>query len=441
MTADEEARPIMAPQRSSTEKLVRRWRPWRFLPVAALSFLLLGAPSAFAISRATVLARAQSWVDLKVPYSQTKRFGGYRTDCSGFTSMVWQTSKPGYCTKTLHVVSSVIASSALLPGDALVKPGYHAMVFYGWVDASHTSFVAYEEVGPASAHIHDLASDIAFGYVPYRYRHITNGPPAWNAVSNPSFDLWVSRSPGPMWWVISPSQWGMDCARTTIVAKTGKSALGLINSSSKSSAVVAASQTDGVTAGEPYTLSAWADTDATSTVLQLQIQFVRADGSALLTTMTTGASWGVGPGALRQMSLTVTAPADAASATIAVRLLGGTDASGTAGTSAVVDDVQLYDSGPVTCALSLSKTTATRGGAVSVSGTVTAPIAAGTVRVYVYKPGKTTASVLADRPLVAGRWSVSYKPTLRGTYRFTARYLGYGPYGPLTSAAASLPVR
>jgi hypothetical protein len=411
------------------------------VPVLLLACVLLGAPSAFAIARATVLARAQSWVDLKVPYSQTKRFAGYRTDCSGFTSMTWMTARPGYSTRSLHVVASVVASSALMPGDALVKYNYHALVFAGWVDASHTRYVAYEEIGPATITIHDLASDIAFGYVPYRYKHITNGPLPWNAVTNPGFDVWVSRQPTPMWWVISRPPAGVDCTRTTSITRTGTSALGLIDASSKSSVFVDASQTDGVTAGEPYTLSVWANTDATATVLQLRIQFLRADGTAYPVAMTTGASWGVGPGALTQMSLAATAPADATSATITVRLQGGTDASGTAGTSAVVDDVQLYDSSPVTFTYSLSTATVKRGHTVTVRGTLTAPIAYGTVRVYKISPGKTKLVAVGDRPVVAGSWSMSIKPSVRGTYRFVAAYLGYGPYGPITSDRMPLRVK
>ncbi len=429
----------MACRRAKSVARVRRWRPWRLLPVAALSFLLLAAPGAFAIGRATVLARAQSWIDSKVPYSQTKKFGGYRTDCSGFTSMAWQTAKPGYCTATLHLVSSVIASSALLPGDVLVKPHYHAVVFYGWVDASHTTYVSYEEIGPATACIRTLASEIAFGYIPYRYRHITNDPPAWNALANPGFDVWVSGA--PMWWKVSGGRASAVCSRATDVVRTGRSALRLINPSSKTGVLVDASQTGSVTAGVPYTFSAWADTNATATVLQLSVQFTSADGAVLLTTTTVGASWRIAPGALRQMSVKVTAPANAASAAIAIQLAGGTDASGTAGTSAVVDDVRMYDSSPVASACSLSAGTVARGRRVTVSGSVTSPIAFGTVRVYVYKPGKSTPTVLANWVLVGGRWSVSFKPTLRGKYRFTARYLGYGPYGPVSSSIVALRVR
>ena len=41
------------------------------------------------ISRQTIIARGQDWVDKHVPYDQGKTHDGYRTDCSGFVSMSW----------------------------------------------------------------------------------------------------------------------------------------------------------------------------------------------------------------------------------------------------------------------------------------------------------------------------------------------------------------
>jgi hypothetical protein len=40
------------------------------------------------VSRSTMASRMQSWVDAKVPYSQTSYYQGYRQDCSGYVAMV-----------------------------------------------------------------------------------------------------------------------------------------------------------------------------------------------------------------------------------------------------------------------------------------------------------------------------------------------------------------
>src|SRR5690242_7901315 len=43
-----------------------------------------------ATTREEILARAQVWVDRKVPYSMSRYWSdGYRQDCSGFISMAW----------------------------------------------------------------------------------------------------------------------------------------------------------------------------------------------------------------------------------------------------------------------------------------------------------------------------------------------------------------
>src|SRR5690606_37341025 len=51
------------------------------------------------ISRNTVIKRAKTWLTAvdghQVPYSQSKTFKGYRTDCSGYVSMALKYGKPG----------------------------------------------------------------------------------------------------------------------------------------------------------------------------------------------------------------------------------------------------------------------------------------------------------------------------------------------------------
>jgi hypothetical protein len=416
----------------------------RLILAAALAFALLGATSAFAITRAGVLARGQVWIDRQVPYSQSKYFGGYRTDCSGFTSMSWQTTSNGhaisYSTRSLHNVASTIPSGALLPGDALVKYNYHAKIFYGWVDAAHTMYVCYEQTGPTTkSSIKNLAADLAFGYVPYRYRHIAAGPPQWNALANPTFDVWASGA--PVWWQVSGGSASSVCTRSLDVVKSSHNALGLLNPSARTRDVVDVSQTASVTAGEPYTTSVWARTLADPVGLTLRLRFLDAAGRVLSTLSTTGADWSLKATAFAQMSLTATAPATATSASVSVVLAGGVDASQTAGTSAVLDDIRLFDSSRAGSAASLSSSSTVRHRAVKLSGQVTAPIPCGTVRVYMQRPDRKTPAVLVDKTLVRGAWSLTFKPGLRGTYRFSARYLGFGPWGAVTSPVITLKVR
>ena len=40
-------------------------------------------------ARQAAIQRGFAWLDAQVPYSQSKYYGGYRTDCSGFVSMCW----------------------------------------------------------------------------------------------------------------------------------------------------------------------------------------------------------------------------------------------------------------------------------------------------------------------------------------------------------------
>lgn len=413
-------------------------------PALVLAFLLLGVASASAITRATILARAQVWVDRQVPYSQTKWYGGYRADCSGFNSMSWQLTSSGHplslSTRTLHSVSTTVAPGALLPGDALIKHNYHTRVFYGWLDASHTKYIAYEQTGPVTkSSIKDLAADLAFGYVPYRYKHITAASPKWNGVTNPTFDVWASGA--PVWWQVSGGAGSWVCTRSVGIKKSGHNALGLLNPSARARDLVEVSQTSRVATGTPYQVSVWACSGDDPAGLVLQLRFLDASGRTLATTSTTGASFSIETTALRQMSLSATAPADATSATVSVRLAGGVDASGTAGTSAVLDDFRLFDASPVRSAVAISKPATTRHHAVTVRGQVTAPVLYGTVRIYMLRPDRKKPIALLDKKLVGGAWTMKFSPGLRGTYKFTAKYLGYGPWGSVTSSAVTLRVK
>ncbi len=101
--------------------------------------------------RSQALIRAQSWIDARVPYSQSachnNQYGSYRTDCSGMVSMAWGL-RQSYTTSDIHLVSHTIARADLQPGDALNKPGSHMGLFVGWADAAKTRPIVREHTGP-----------------------------------------------------------------------------------------------------------------------------------------------------------------------------------------------------------------------------------------------------------------------------------------------------
>ncbi|MFD0275007.1 peptidoglycan-binding protein [Kitasatospora sp. NPDC127111] len=144
------------------------------------------APRAVAlpVTRARILARAQDWVDQKVPYSMSRYWtDGYRQDCSGFVSMAWGLDS-SQTTWTLPDFAERITKAELQPGDILVhndpaspQGGSHVTLFGGWTDAAHTRYLAYEQTSPGTtkrdtpyAYWSDSAS-----YVPYRFTALSGG--------------------------------------------------------------------------------------------------------------------------------------------------------------------------------------------------------------------------------------------------------------------------
>lgn len=128
--------------------------------IAAISIFALAKPKSNlteelpqCVTRSTMLARAQDWVDKHVPYNQQGSYDGYRTDCSGYVSMTWELSKPGLTTSTLHTVSSNITKEQLLIGDAIICEGHHVVFFGGWSDAGKTHYYCYEESTPETGTI------------------------------------------------------------------------------------------------------------------------------------------------------------------------------------------------------------------------------------------------------------------------------------------------
>ncbi len=108
---------------------------------------------------APMLDRAFDWIHRAIPYCQcvSGAVGGYRTDCSGFVSMVWSLPAPGHTTYSFaggpwddHAAVR-IGMAALVTGDALNYPGVpsagtgHVVLFGGWLDDAHTRFCSLEE--------------------------------------------------------------------------------------------------------------------------------------------------------------------------------------------------------------------------------------------------------------------------------------------------------
>lgn len=136
-----------------------------------------------AISRSTIMARARTWVNAHVPYSQTDYHEGYRTDCSGFVSMAWDLGS-SLTTWTLPSVSTRLSSTSLLrPGDIL-NFSEHVVLFVGWSSSDnkqHRYFdlMAESFPGPGGGTIAEFHQDMRSSYyaqfTPLRYKHVVEG--------------------------------------------------------------------------------------------------------------------------------------------------------------------------------------------------------------------------------------------------------------------------
>jgi len=149
-----------------------------------------------AITRAQIIARAQRWTDASVPYSQSRwvsednpsqnasatgNYGtGWRTDCSGYVSFAWNLRRSNgqpdnRVTSTLAQVSQQISNrDDLQPGDILLNPGSHTLIFDHWDNAEHTYYWTYE-MHPSRAEYHRIPYPYWSGYgtfTPYRYNNI-----------------------------------------------------------------------------------------------------------------------------------------------------------------------------------------------------------------------------------------------------------------------------
>jgi cell wall-associated NlpC family hydrolase len=142
-----------------------------------------GPSPGLAISRSTIVARAQVWLHPPVPYSQNHFKDGYRTDCSGYVSMSWETHG-NYWTGNLHTIATAIAYQDLQPGDMLLHHntanpvnGSHVVLFERWVKEANGDFWIYEQTPSATKH--HLWSQTGYSrqlYKPFRYRNLRVAP-------------------------------------------------------------------------------------------------------------------------------------------------------------------------------------------------------------------------------------------------------------------------
>ncbi|MEV5980766.1 peptidoglycan-binding protein [Streptomyces sp. NPDC052114] len=152
-------------------------------PLFAQAAAARTASTPMRLTRAQILARAQTWVDARVSYSMGAYYQGYRKDCSGFVSMAWGLGGNQW-TGSLASYGVRISKNELRPGDMLLfhnpanpGAGSHVTIFGGWADAPKTRYVAYEQTRP---HTLKRTTPYAYwnhsgGYVPYRYKYLADG--------------------------------------------------------------------------------------------------------------------------------------------------------------------------------------------------------------------------------------------------------------------------
>ncbi|MFD9335106.1 peptidoglycan-binding protein [Streptomyces sp. NPDC060028] len=149
---------------------------------------LFGAPTRRAsqdmrLTREQIIARAQVWVNAKVPYSMNRYWSdGYRMDCSGFVSQAWGL-RDNQWTGSLASYGTRISKGELKPGDMLLfhnsanpVAGSHVVIFGGWANSAKTQYIAYDQTRP-----HTLKRTTPYAYwnnssryVAYRYNNLAS---------------------------------------------------------------------------------------------------------------------------------------------------------------------------------------------------------------------------------------------------------------------------
>lgn len=137
------------------------------------------------------MSRAANWLSRDIPYNQGAYASDpdgdhtYRTDCSGFVSMVWHAGT-SYTTQSLPGVAATISKSDLQPGDALNTLDGHVVLFEKWVDKGAGKFSYIHEANTNDDMMRGqdylnggsdgrIAGHAASGYVALRYDEVVNG--------------------------------------------------------------------------------------------------------------------------------------------------------------------------------------------------------------------------------------------------------------------------
>jgi hypothetical protein len=112
-------------------------------------------PAAQWLTRQEILARVRMWhphTDLRIPYSQSRFYQGYRTDGSGYASMAIGLPTPGPNSPDLASgqYTRRILPAELLPGDLVINASgdsgtRQVAVFDQWADAAHTRYWVYQQ--------------------------------------------------------------------------------------------------------------------------------------------------------------------------------------------------------------------------------------------------------------------------------------------------------
>ena len=424
----------------------RQRAAWLVVLALALALVLMGTTNAYAIQRDTVIARAQTWVDNPVRYSQSKYFGGYRTDCSGYVSMCWATGS-SWNTRTFHAVATTIPVDHLLPGDSLLKAGTHIKIFYGWVDDAHTMFVCYEQTGPSTkSSIQNIASEMARGYKPTRYEHIAGSPASRNLLRNGSLDVWAQPvgvwpvpPARPVWWQFAGSHDATLTARRQDLVKKTHNSVQLINPSTSAATFTDMSQEVTVTPETTYTLTAWARTTCSPSGVEVHLDYLDAADRPIATRRLVGSAATVSGTTFRELSTTVASPRGAVRALVTLRLAGGTTSVSSTqtvpGTSAVFDEISLVRP-QAGISLKTNAATFTIGHAVTLTGSVTPLAAVGAMSVmYIQKPGSSIWVRMHGHPVYATSSGAAMKckytfarGSRKGVYKFRAEVLAFGAY-------------
>lgn len=173
---------------------------WGRVAAALAGALLFGTVTTadatpFTAASGSMLTRAEQWFTASPVYDQDACFstgGGYartdwngvlggchgpayRTDCSGFVSMVWglpvsyATPRKGL-EHDLTDVSRMISKEQLRSGDALLAWGKHVRLFEHWTDASRTTYLAYDFGStPVKHQVYLWGGPGEYSYVPIRF--------------------------------------------------------------------------------------------------------------------------------------------------------------------------------------------------------------------------------------------------------------------------------